>query len=100
MQLYFTTLTPNLGLCGNTEITNLLQWQIFRGLLKEATEGKGLGRSFLTTYQRNSIGLFMIPDSPDHIKIIIFSKELEEYNPELTDKDIIISVSCKIRFIR
>ena len=65
------------------------------GIIEGAAEGKGLGHRFLRHIERNSILLFMIPaDSPDHIKEYnILMKELEEYNPELTDKDIIISVS-------
>ena len=45
--------------------------------------------------QRNSILLFLIPaDSEDHFQEFkILENELKEYNPELLDKDFIISIS-------
>ena len=45
--------------------------------------------------ERNSILLFLIPaDSEDHFQEFkILENELKEYNPELVDKDFILSVS-------
>lgn len=45
--------------------------------------------------ERNSILLFLIPaDSEDHFQEFkILENELKEYNPELLDKDFLISVS-------
>ena len=65
------------------------------GIIEGAAEGKGLGHRFLRHIERNSILLFMIPaDSEGHYKEFqILMNELEEYNPELVDKDIIISIS-------
>ena len=65
------------------------------GIIEGAAEGKGLVIDFLRHIERNSILLFMIPaDSEDHYKEYqILHKELEEYNPELIDKDIIVSIS-------
>ena len=65
------------------------------GIIEGAAEGKGLGHRFLRHIERNSILLFMIPaDSENHYKEFqILENELKEYNPELLDKDFIISVS-------
>ncbi len=51
--------------------------------------------AFLRHIERNSILLFLIPaDSKDHRKEYeILVNELEEYNPELLDKNFIIAIS-------
>ena len=65
------------------------------GIIEGAAEGKGLGHRFLRHIERNSILLFLIPaDSESHFEEFkILENELQEYNPELLDKDFIISVS-------
>ncbi|HPB01681.1 MAG TPA: GTPase ObgE, partial [Bacteroidales bacterium] len=57
--------------------------------------GRGLGLRFLRHIERNSILLFLIPaDSPDALKEYkILLNELKLYNPELLQKDKIVSVS-------
>ncbi len=90
----FTTLTPNLGIVEYRNFKSFVMADI-PGIIEGAAEGKGLGHRFLRHIERNSILLFMIPaDSEDHYKEYqILHKELEEYNPELIDKDIIVSIS-------
>lgn len=90
----FTTLTPNLGIVEYRNYKSFVMADI-PGIIEGAAEGKGLGHRFLRHIERNSILLFMIPaDSENHYKEFqILMNELEEYNPELVDKDIIISIS-------
>ncbi|SFH94920.1 GTPase ObgE [Halpernia frigidisoli] len=90
----FTTLTPNLG---------IVEWRNYKsfvmadipGIIEGAAEGKGLGHRFLRHIERNSILLFLIPaDSEDHFQEYkILENELKEFNPELLDKEFILSIS-------
>lgn len=90
----FTTLTPNLGIVEWRNHQSFVMADI-PGIIEGAAEGKGLGHRFLRHIERNSILLFLIPsDSEDHYKEFqILENELKEYNPELLDKDFIVSVS-------
>ena len=65
------------------------------GIIEGAAEGKGIGHRFLRHIERNSVLLFLIPaDSDDHAKEFeILYSELEQYNPELLHKTMIIAVS-------
>jgi GTP-binding protein len=65
------------------------------GIIEGAAEGKGLGHRFLRHIERNAILLFMIPaDSNDHKKEFdILRNELEQYNPDMLQKDFIIAIS-------
>jgi len=65
------------------------------GIIEGAAEGKGLGHRFLRHIERNAVLLFLIPaDSNDHRKEFeILHNELEEYNPEMLQKEFIIAVS-------
>ncbi len=90
----FTTLTPNLGIVNYRNYKSFVMADI-PGIIEGAAEGKGLGHRFLRHIERNSILLFLIPaDSDDHFQEFkVLENELQEYNPELLDKDFIISVS-------
>lgn len=90
----FTTLTPNLGIVDYRNYKSFVMADI-PGIIEGAAEGKGLGHRFLRHIERNSILLFLIPaDSENHYKEFeILENELKEYNPELLDKEYIISVS-------
>ena len=91
----FTTLTPQLGIVEYRDgkffcIADL------PGIIEGAAEGKGLElHRFLRHIERNSVLLFLIPaDSNDHKKEFeILVSELEQYNPELLDKQFIIAIS-------
>jgi GTP-binding protein len=65
------------------------------GIIEGAAEGKGLGHRFLRHIERNAILLFMIPaDSDDHKKEFnILRNELEQYNPDMLQKEFIIAIS-------
>jgi GTP-binding protein len=65
------------------------------GIIEGAHEGKGLGLRFLRHIERNSMLLFMVPaDTKDYRKEFeILKKELQEYNPELLDKERFLVIS-------
>ena len=65
------------------------------GIIEGAAEGKGLGHRFLRHIERNAALLFVIPaDSNDHKKEFeVLLKELEEYNPELMQKEFLIAIT-------
>ncbi len=90
----FTTLTPQLGIVEYRDGKSFCIADL-PGIIEGAAEGKGLGHRFLRHIERNPVLLFLIPaDSNDHHKEFkILLKELEEYNPELLDKEFIIAIS-------
>ncbi len=90
----FTTLIPQLGMVEYRAGKSFCIADL-PGIIEGAAEGKGLGHRFLRHIERNSCLLFLIPaDSSDHKKEFdILYKELEEYNPELLQKDFVIAVS-------
>ncbi len=90
----FTTLTPQLGIVSYKDNLSFCMADL-PGIIEGAAEGKGLGHRFLRHIERNAVLLFLIPaDSPDHAnEFAILLNELEQYNPELLDKEIIIAIS-------
>jgi GTPase len=90
----FTTLVPQLGMVEYRDSRSFCIADL-PGIIEGAAEGKGLGHRFLRHIERNSILLFLIPaDSKDHKKEFdILHNELEQYNPEMLQKDFVIAVS-------
>lgn len=90
----FTTLTPQLGMVDYRDAKSFCIADL-PGIIEGAAEGKGLGHRFLRHIERNSILLFLIPaDSADHKKEYeILHNELEQYNPEMLQKDFVIAIS-------
>lgn len=90
----FTTLVPNLGIVSYRDSQSFVMADI-PGIIEGAHEGKGLGLRFLRHIERNSMLLFMVPaDSKDYRKEYqILIHELEEYNPELLDKERFLVIS-------
>jgi GTP-binding protein len=90
----FTTLVPQLGMVEYRDGRSFCIADL-PGIIEGAAEGKGLGHRFLRHIERNSILLFLIPaDSKDHRKEFeILRNELEEYNPEMLQKDFVIAIS-------
>ncbi|HMC99341.1 MAG TPA: GTPase ObgE, partial [Ferruginibacter sp.] len=90
----FTTIVPQLGMVEYREGKSFCIADL-PGIIEGAAEGKGLGHRFLRHIERNSILLFLIPaDSKDHKKEFeILRNELEQYNPEMLQKDFVIAVS-------
>ena len=90
----FTTLVPNLGIVGYHDNRSFVMADI-PGIIEGAHEGKGLGLRFLRHIERNSTLLFMVPaDSKDIRKEYqILLNELQQYNPELLDKNRVLAVT-------
>jgi GTPase len=90
----FTTIVPQLGMVEYRDGKSFCIADL-PGIIEGAAEGKGLGHRFLRHIERNSILLFLIPaDSKDHKKEFeILLHELEQYNPEMLQKDFVIAVS-------
>ena len=90
----FTTLRPNLGIVSYRDYRSFVMADI-PGIIKGASEGKGLGYRFLRHIERNSVLLFMIPADCDHIasEYEILKNELQAYNPELMHKDSVLVIS-------
>ncbi len=90
----FTTLTPQLGMVEYRDSRSFCIADL-PGIIEGAAEGKGLGHRFLRHIERNAILLFMIPaDSDDHKKEFnILRNELEQYNPDMLQKEFIIAIS-------
>jgi GTPase len=90
----FTTLVPQLGMVEYRDSKSFCIADL-PGIIEGAAEGKGLGHRFLRHIERNSILLFLIPaDSNDHKKEFeILRNELEQYNPEMLQKDFVIAIS-------
>ncbi|MBP5171403.1 MAG: GTPase ObgE [Bacteroidales bacterium] len=90
----FTTLVPNLGIVPWREGKSFVMADI-PGIIEGASEGKGLGLRFLRHIERNSLLLFMVPADSDDIAAAyrVLLRELEQYNPELLDKQRVLAVS-------
>ena len=90
----FTTLSPQLGIVEYRDGKSFCMADL-PGIIEGAAEGKGLGHRFLRHIERNAALLFLIPaDSDDHKKEFgILLNELEQYNPELLQKDFVIAIS-------
>ncbi|MEX6690352.1 GTPase ObgE [Danxiaibacter flavus] len=90
----FTTLTPQLGMVEYRDGRSFCIADL-PGIIEGAAEGKGLGHRFLRHIERNAVLLFLIPaDSDDHKKEFeILFNELEQYNPEMLQKDFVIAIS-------
>ncbi|MBO9152787.1 GTPase ObgE [Chitinophaga sp. GCM10012297] len=90
----FTTLTPQLGMVPYRDDKSFCMADL-PGIIEGAHEGKGLGHRFLRHIERNAVLLFVIPaDSADHLKEFnILVNELEQYNPEMLDKQFLIAIS-------
>ncbi len=65
------------------------------GIIEGASEGRGLGLRFLRHIERNSALLFMIPATSPNIRkeYDILLNELEQFNPELLDKQKVLAIT-------
>jgi GTP-binding protein len=90
----FTTLIPQLGIVEYRDNKSFCIADL-PGIIEGAAEGKGLGHRFLRHIERNAVLLFLIPaDSADHKKEFeVLLNELEQYNPEMLQKDFVIAIS-------
>jgi len=90
----FTTLVPNLGIVAYRDDRSFVMADI-PGIIEGASQGKGLGLRFLRHIERNSVLLFMVAaDAPDiRREYDILLSELEQYNPDLLDKQRLLAVT-------
>ena len=90
----FTTLVPQLGIVEYRDHQSFAMADI-PGIIKGASEGKGLGIRFLRHIERNSSLLFLVPaDAEDIIEEYqILLNELNQFNPELLEKKRILAIS-------
>jgi GTP-binding protein len=90
----FTTLTPNLGIVPYRDGRSFVMADI-PGIIEGAHEGKGLGLRFLRHIERNSVLLFIVPADSDDIKgeYKVLLNELEQYSPDLLDKQRVLAVT-------
>lgn len=90
----FTTLRPNLGMVSYRDHRSFVMADI-PGIIEGAHEGKGLGLRFLRHIERNSLLLFLVPCDTDDIakEYNILLGELQQYNPELLDKERILAIT-------
>ena len=90
----FTTIEPSVGIVNYRDNLSFVMADI-PGIIKGASDGKGLGIRFLRHIERNSSLLFLIPaDSQDiqnEYRILI--SELEKFNNELLDKKRVVVIS-------
>ena len=90
----FTTLEPSLGIVPYRDSKSFVIADI-PGIIKGASQGKGLGLRFLRHIERNSLLLFMIPCDTENIKkeYEVLLNELTTFNPELLDKGRVLAVT-------
>ena len=90
----FTTMEPQLGIVSYRDNRSFVMADI-PGIIEGASEGKGLGLRFLRHIERNAVRLFMVPADADDIagQYNILLRELEQFNPQLMDKERVLAVS-------
>lgn len=90
----FTTLTPQLGIVKYGDYQSFCIADI-PGIIKGASEGKGLGHRFLRHIERNASLLFLISSESEDLNAdyTTLLEELEAYSPELITKKRIIALT-------
>ena len=90
----FTTMEPQLGIVSYRGGRSFVMADI-PGIIEGASEGKGLGLRFLRHIERNAVLLFMVPADADDIaeQYKILLRELEQFNPQLMDKQRVLAIS-------
>lgn len=90
----FTTLVPNLGIVKYRDFKSYVMADI-PGIIEGASEGKGLGITFLRHIERNSILLLMVAaDSADPVaEYNTLIHEMDAYSPELLDKKMLLAIT-------
>lgn len=90
----FTTMEPQLGIVRYRDNQSFVMADI-PGIIKGASEGKGLGLRFLRHIERNAVLLFLVPADADDInkEYEILLHELREFNPDLDIKNRVLAIS-------
>lgn len=89
----FTTLTPNLGVA-DIDSSSLLIADI-PGLIEGASEGKGLGDTFLRHVERTAVLLHLVDVYSDDVAEAYqtIRTELAQYSPELVERPEVIALT-------
>ncbi len=87
----FTTIEPKLGIVKYGEYSSFVMADI-PGLIKGASDGKGLGHKFLKHIERNRIHLYLIDcqDSKPKETFKTLKNELKSFSEDLVDKPYLI----------
>jgi len=90
----FTTLVPNLGIVRYKDYLSFVMADI-PGIIEGASEGKGLGTTFLRHIERNAVLLFMVSIDTEDVtgEYGILRRELEKYSPELMQTPHLLAIS-------
>lgn len=90
----FTTLVPNLGIVRARDSASFVMADI-PGIIEGASEGRGLGDTFLRHIERNAVLLFVVAVDSDDIarQYEILSQETEAYEPMLSKKPRLLAIS-------
>lgn len=90
----FTTLVPNLGIVRAYDFHSFVMADI-PGILEGASEGRGLGDTFLRHIERNALLLFVIPiDAADVLaQYRSLAAELARYDPLLAKKPRLLAIT-------
>ena len=94
---HFTTLSPNLGVVRSRWGEDFVMADI-PGLIEGASEGVGLGHSFLRHIERTKVLVHVVDgasvEGRDPLEdILTINKELEAYNPELLKRPQVIAAN-------
>ena len=94
----FTTLYPNLGVVFFEEHDLSITVADIPGLIEGAHEGKGLGHRFLRHIERTNLLLYVLditlrPKNSIAEDFEALQKEIEEYDPSLLEKPIIVAIN-------
>lgn len=90
----FTTLVPNLGIVRLREFKSCVMADI-PGLIKGASEGKGLGIQFLKHIQRTELLVYVIDINDRDIisTLAVLKKELSDFDPTLLKRPSLVVVT-------
>ena len=90
----FTTLTPNLGIVKYIGYKSFVVADI-PGIIKGASDGKGLGFQFLKHIERTKVLVFIIDINSENIdaEYNMLCKELKKYKANLLDKPKLLFIS-------
>ena len=90
----FTTLTPNIGLLQNKEYRRLYLADI-PGIIAKASQGAGLGLSFLKHIERVSLTIYLLDASrfDFEAEMKLLQEEIYHYKPSLLERPSLLLVN-------
>lgn len=95
----FTTLVPNLGVVNLERFGGSRQDEFIvadvPGLIAGASEGKGLGHTFLKHVQRTKLMIHLVDGLLEKpvANVIVIEKELRKFDPELADRPTLLVIN-------